>query len=315
MNRSVSIIRVSRFAANLLHGVQSGTVHSVYHRTINLQLQPADSDACADDGADAPRLIALQDRDCVLSPLSLCTSLSADRLSSLPIQEGQSVLADRDGILIVTSEGMIEFEITDSAAATDLNLASHPALPLPADRLSALLININRTLPLSPSGSFARILCDPVPDNDLILAAAGNCISKAAALLQADEVSSAANTLCRGLIGLGSGLTPAGDDFLCGLLAGLCLRGIFAVSGSRLSAFARSLRAVVPDHLSDTIDISAAFLRCACEGQFSEAVIRLADDAAAGTENCRALAGSFSKIGHSSGFDTLAGISFALAIP
>ena len=314
MNRTIPITRVSSFAVNLLCGVQSGSVHSVYRKTINLLLQPVDSGACADAGADVPRLIALQDRDCVLSPLSLCTALSAEELSVLPIREGQPAVTDVDGIRIVTPEGMIGFEITDSAAVTDLSLASHPALPLSKDRLTALSVDINQILLLSPPGSFARIFCDPAHDSDLILTAAGNCISSAAALLQAGEVLSAADTLCKGLIGLGSGLTPAGDDFLCGLLAGLCLRGAFADSDSRLTAFARSLRAAVPDHLSDTIDISAAFLRCACEGQFSEAMIRLADAAAAGTADCRTIAGSFSKIGHSSGFDTLAGISFALAI-
>lgn len=60
--------------------------------------------------------------------------------------------------------------------------------------------------------------------NSLILAAAGNRILQCSECLEQHLYGDAAKHLA-GLIGLGIGLTPSGDDFLCGVLAGLILRG------------------------------------------------------------------------------------------
>ena len=105
------------------------------------------------------------------------------------------------------------------------------------------------------------------------------------------------------LIGLGIGLTPSGDDFLTGILAGLIL------CDQDQSPFALKLKEEVPKHLQDTNDISRAFLSCALKGQFSQTIKILQEhpdiDAAGLQEN-------FLKIGHSSGIDTLCGIYFYL---
>ncbi len=125
-------------------------------------------------------------------------------------------------------------------------------------------------------------------------------------LLLADELCrlgdypEAALRLSR-LLGLGIGLTPSGDDFLCGVLAGLHM------TGNDRHPFTQRLRSELANRLSDTIDFSAAFLSCALDLQFSLAVNRLyrLPDA------CEILA-SFEEIGHSSGTDTLCGILFSL---
>ena len=52
------------------------------------------------------------------------------------------------------------------------------------------------------------------------------------------------------LIGLGRGLTPSGDDFLCGYFAVLNARGVLAVS----------LRESIFDNLNRTTDISGAYI-------------------------------------------------------
>ena len=75
--------------------------------------------------------------------------------------------------------------------------------------------------------------------------------------------------LCH-LIGLGIGLTPSGDDFLCGFLAGLRLS-----DGS--SVFLPFLEQHILHTLDRTNEISAAFLRCAVLGQFSAPVHLLTD--------------------------------------
>jgi len=74
------------------------------------------------------------------------------------------------------------------------------------------------------------------------------------------------------LVGLGPGLTPAGDDFLCGLLAALRCVG----QRGRAAAFAEEFRAALPSLLASTNAISAASLGCAAEGLFPAALSRLA---------------------------------------
>ena len=59
------------------------------------------------------------------------------------------------------------------------------------------------------------------------------------------------------MIGLGIGLTPSGDDFLCGILAG------FILSGHQDHLFFRSLRKQIAENLDRTNELSGAFLQCA----------------------------------------------------
>ena len=117
----------------------------------------------------------------------------------------------------------------------------------------------------------------------------------------------------RSLAGFGPGLTPAGDDFLCGWLAGQRSRAADDLSlDDFLDAWGRS--AFGTDGLAGrTNDISAAFLADAVEGRFGAALVAFAD-AAIGTaagdaiEHAVAVLGS---LGHSSGTDAAAGFLFA----
>lgn len=109
------------------------------------------------------------------------------------------------------------------------------------------------------------------------------------------------------LIGLGPGLTPSGDDYLVGLLAGLDAAG----HRSR-PALATAVRYAAPDR---TTWIGATTLRHAAAGRYAErlhdVLIALADGAAVGLESAveRAMA-----YGATSGADTLVGLFAALGI-
>ena len=112
----------------------------------------------------------------------------------------------------------------------------------------------------------------------------------------------------RGLIGLGPGLTPSGDDVLCGMLVGLHATGRIELAG-------RLAEAVMREAADGTGIISSAHLGCACQGLGSqalhEALIALV------TCNAEALDGALdalSRTGHSSGFDGLAGLVACLAV-
>jgi hypothetical protein len=104
-----------------------------------------------------------------------------------------------------------------------------------------------------------------------------------------------------GLLGLGPGLTPSGDDFLGGALVALAALG-------RRDVAARLAAALLPRVAQRTNAISAAHLACAAAGEGAGALhdflIALSTANASDIEASVAALGS---IGHSSGWDMMAG--------
>ena len=107
-----------------------------------------------------------------------------------------------------------------------------------------------------------------------------------------------------GLLGLGPGLTPSGDDLLCGALVALHAIG-------RIDA-ARDLHAAIAGAADlATSPLSAAFLRAAAVGQSSESlheIIILLLENQSVAHPLEAVA----RIGHTSGWDALAGAVLVL---
>jgi hypothetical protein len=109
-----------------------------------------------------------------------------------------------------------------------------------------------------------------------------------------------------GSIGLGSGLTPAGDDALGGAM--IALRGF-----GRRALADRLASYVLPLAADRTSAISAAHLEAAADGEGAAALhdtlaAVATGDAAAASDGLRRL----DRIGHSSGWDALAGAAAAL---
>jgi hypothetical protein len=99
------------------------------------------------------------------------------------------------------------------------------------------------------------------------------------------------------LVGLGPGLTPSGDDFLIGALAmldALERTNIHAALGSAVIAAA-----------DRTSPLSASFLRAAAAGHVGENLHTMV--AAVLTGNADAAVAAAARIGHTSGWDALAG--------
>ena len=108
-----------------------------------------------------------------------------------------------------------------------------------------------------------------------------------------------------GLIGLGPGLTPSGDDLIGGALCMLHATGRSDVA-ARLAAWG------LPLAKANTNRISFAHLACAAEGECGEAVNDAIVALVAGGE---VDLGRIAAIGHTSGWDALAGAVLALSIP
>lgn len=109
------------------------------------------------------------------------------------------------------------------------------------------------------------------------------------------------------LVGLGPGLTPAGDDFLGGVMIALRWLGDDALA-KRIAAW------VLPLTRTRTNKISRAHLHCAADGEGAaalHALLAVFSSAEKGrlTPRVDALDG----IGHTSGWDTLAGVVCACA--
>lgn len=109
------------------------------------------------------------------------------------------------------------------------------------------------------------------------------------------------------LVGLGLGLTPSGDDFLCGFMAAAHCR-----LGAQ-SQFLRELERSVLAWLENTNAISATFLRCAAEGKVSGALQALAEALQGGT-HCRNALVNLCAFGHSSGMDITTGFLYGLTV-
>lgn len=106
------------------------------------------------------------------------------------------------------------------------------------------------------------------------------------------------------LMGLGGGLTPAGDDFLVGCLAFLYRYGTQrALDGLRDALYETGQR---------TTALSQAFLERAMEGEFSTPVLALfAALERGGQEKILTCTARLCAIGHTSGSDLLGGILYA----
>jgi hypothetical protein len=115
-----------------------------------------------------------------------------------------------------------------------------------------------------------------------------------------------------GLIGLGSGLTPSGDDFLVGFLTGLhSTRG---KSRNRLK-FLSKLGRYVRRLSCNTNDISSTYLYHATKGKVSSKLAGLVEAIAGGegTNHFWQTVEKVMRVGHSSGMDTVTGLLVGLS--
>lgn len=122
----------------------------------------------------------------------------------------------------------------------------------------------------------------------------------------------AAEASIKPLIGLGSGLTPSGDDLLLGFLAGLWC-GVW--NKRERMHFLGNLGDAVIRLSRGTNDISRAYLSHAARGQVSSRLADLAGAICRGENSDRlpALVESAMRIGHTSGMDAVTGLLIGLA--
>ena len=277
-------------------------VHSIYERTINLML----------DG----QLIALQIADSPVSPISIILPLDETGLDNLKIESKSHVSIDGANLLV----GKNSISLDHAYDVYDDTLYEHTFSSSLRDVVWELITASDR------DGFSALVKSQNTPD-DIALSYAKKKLIDAESICStmtswssADEPTKShqLNKLCdslSGLIGVGTGLTPGGDDFITGILS--AFKALPQCFNSRLIS---SLSNSICSRRNNTNEISNAFIDCALRGQFSKAIIDLYDSVCSdnvqasgiGQETIYNLLDSFLDIGHTSGIDTLTGIFWSM---
>ncbi|MDX1663101.1 MAG: DUF2877 domain-containing protein [Candidatus Promineifilaceae bacterium] len=195
--------------------------------------------------------------------------------------------------------------------------APAPAIPaaVPWARTEALLQPVlRRALRREGAGSIAlqALACWYGWHAAPISALGQRFLQQVAPLLRATITADAAAIAPVGqrLLGLGGGLTPAGDDLLAGYVAALALIRDDPILPQRQS---RPLaRAILSRRGERTHPLSAALLWAAARGAVSGPLARMLERLLAGDAPTGEEIAALSAIGSSSGFDGLAGVLLAL---
>ncbi len=226
---------------------------------------------------------------------------------------GLSLEGFHTGELAVCREGLLEFK--DSGLAIRLKGARIWRCDLPA-------LGIDASEPsVANSCNFVRGMLKERRHHSDLEMAAGQTIrshqsSRADAAMRelvsaARKFSLARISAVHSLIGLGSGLTPSGDDLLAGYMAGLwcTVRG-----RTERREFVSGLGEAVIRGSRETNDISRTYLVHAARGQVSSLLVNLAEAIGTGSNRIRlsAAAEKAMRVGHTSGMDTVTGLLMGL---
>lgn len=179
-----------------------------------------------------------------------------------------------------------------ATAAVSLARLKAQATPLlPADGLAALVLtgkantkNIEAQMAAASLAELRNGLVRSVPEH------------------APDERLARAATL---LVGLGPGLTPSGDDVLAGVMLALSIAG-------RTTTRDALWHALTPELDALTVPISAMHLSAAADGMASELMHALLEAILTNSENLGPSLRAAARTGHTSGWDTIAGIVLGL---
>ena len=262
------------------------------------------------------QLIALQIADSPVSPISIILPLDETGLDRLKIKSNSPVSIDGTNLLI----GNNSISLDHAYDVYDDTLYEHNCSSSLKDVVWQLIVASDR------DGFSTLIKSQNTPDDIAISYAKKKLIDAESIcsimtygnLAEEPTKSNQLNKLCdslSGLIGVGTGLTPGGDDFMTGVLS--TFKALPQCFNSRLIS---SLSNSICSRRNNTNEISSAFIDCALRGQFSKAIIDLYDSVCSdnvqasgiGQETIYNLLDSFLDIGHTSGIDTLTGIFWSM---
>ncbi len=271
----------------------SGRVHSVFRRACNIETHAGELvTLLAGDLGDQPHGIR-------------CPSPGESWNARL--RPGQRVALD-GGVLRVEAAGLAVDLSRAGIWSGDLS-----AVGIEACRLATALGELQATLRgKAPEDGYAPLLFSRQDGHSPLVRALGSRLAQAlpaaARAERARDAAALAQALSK-LVGLGCGLTPSGDDFIVGYLAALWSR---AAREAHLTALLRTLAEAVRELSRRTNAISRQLLVDAARGRFAQRLVEVVHALARG-EDVAARVRRAVDSGHSSGADTLCGLSFGLS--
>lgn len=302
-----SVEWVGSGVADALQTASAGRVHSVFAHACNLLL-------------DNGRMLALLYPELPRTPWCLRLAEETPGMGFRPMTE---LLSQGEPFRLHVQPAEIEFPdslVRVSCAKARLWDASLP------DQAGAE--------PFSPSASCVALLTEMLPHTDGrdfgtdtnyygnhggdLNALMTSRLQEGLALLRLAMRPRAEQALCKAalnLMGLGPGLTPAGDDMLVGALAALTLA---APANPAATSLLESLRGCVSTQATErTSSVAAVFMIHACAGLFAENVLNvlLALQEPRSGSDLHDAAQQLLAFGATSGADTLRGIMCVLTSP
>lgn len=268
----IPISKTSQYTQLAIGNAPIARFHSRYNNTINLLIDH--------------QLFALQSKDSELSPISLITDLSTVLFQQLPFQPNQAY--------------QLNLNYSNNAIFSS-KLTACNSFSLETVRYYAHLV---QNMLEKSNAKGLNLLLQQNSVGDLLLQTFKQYLTQAETLYRQGALESSAEYFTK-LIGLGIGLTPSGDDFLCGFIA------TFQYFTQTQTAFYQTLTQKLQQHLDNTNAISRRFLDCALQQQFSAPILSLFNHSQPHKGDFPLLAQRFENIGHSSGMDTLFGIYYA----
>lgn len=261
--------------------MQRWTLHSVFHRVINLE--------------SGGRLIAIQSGElpwnsfaCTLKEPVDFTEVLRDADAGMPVWLGRSGIRLRDRIIL-------------PAADPEIYLS---ALPLNGFYGGCSLKNaLERFLSGENKGCAAAIWGDEQDwKGDIVIAELSERLFSFESALKAGNEEVIRMTAA-GLVGCGGGLTPSGDDFLCGVIDVLRI----LPKEETEAAWESAIREAVCAEMENTVRISRAYLEESLAGRGGQQLHALITAVQNG-EAPEPILESIAKTGHSSGIDRLCGM-------
>jgi Protein of unknown function (DUF2877) len=210
----------------------------------------------------------------------------------------------------VTPGDVLRLDVTGVAPWTPEPLPVGPRARTALSNNARALLRVRTCL--GPPDGFGRLLDGQSPAFPLHQAS-GQARALARAI-HADDADAAA-MVAIGLLGLGAGLTPSGDDLVGGMF--FARRVISELEGRQPTAWDRAAGRVVAAARARTHSISAALLSDMLGGAGHAPLHTLVAALAADTslESAQEAARALTRLGHSSGWDMLAGLLGGLLGP
>ena len=263
-------------------------VHSVFARACNLE-------------TDCGEMVTLLASGCGSHPRGIRYA-SRDDLLPLRLRPGQAAVLQDMALRIPATDVVVNF--SRAAVWKGTVAASSPAWHQLRD-----LFELVRSH--APTQGFAPALFasgnSRSPFQRAMIARIAQTLPKLARATETRDARTVVAAL-RSLVGLGDGLTPAGDDFIVGYLAALSSR---AYHERGLAALLRALAVPVAQLSRHTHAISRQMLLDALEGHFAERLTEVVR--CLGGREVAGAASRLMAVGHTSGADMLCGLLFGFA--